>query len=135
MSDWLTESLRTETTRVGAAAVLNKERSVTTTIRARAWMERCVARIRTRVPCLRRDIGANQHSSPRIFHIPRGRTSSENPAAMIASFDGWTPHYTVVTVRVLVLCHCYRQSGDVIRIISARKADQDEIDQYHWWQR
>jgi uncharacterized protein len=24
---------------------------------------------------------------------------------------------------------------DVIRIISARKADRDEIEQYHWWQR
>ncbi len=40
-----------------------------------------------------------------------------------------------ISVRVLVVCHYYRQRGDVIRIISARKADQDEIDQYHWWQR
>lgn len=30
------------------------------------------------------------------------------------------------TLRVLVVCHCYRRSGDVIRIISARKADRDE---------
>jgi uncharacterized DUF497 family protein len=30
------------------------------------------------------------------------------------------------TLRVLVVCHCYRQSGDVIRIISARKADRGE---------
>jgi uncharacterized protein len=40
-----------------------------------------------------------------------------------------------ISVRVLVVCHCYRQRGNVIRIISARKADPDEIDQYHWWQR
>jgi uncharacterized protein len=40
-----------------------------------------------------------------------------------------------ISVRVLVVCHCYRQSGEVIRIISARKADRDEIEQYHWWQR
>ena len=40
-----------------------------------------------------------------------------------------------ISVRVLVVCHCYRQGGDVIRIISARKADRDEIEQYHWWQR
>ena len=40
-----------------------------------------------------------------------------------------------ISVRVLVVCHCYRQGGDVIRIISARKADGDEIEQYHWWQR
>jgi hypothetical protein len=29
-------------------------------------------------------------------------------------------------VRVLVVCHCYRDDGDVIRIISARKADREE---------
>jgi uncharacterized protein len=40
-----------------------------------------------------------------------------------------------ISVRVLIVCHCYRKGGDVIRIISARKADHDEIEQYHWWQR
>ena len=40
-----------------------------------------------------------------------------------------------ITLRVLIVCHCYRQDDDVIRIISARKADRDEIDQYHWWLR
>jgi len=40
-----------------------------------------------------------------------------------------------ISVRVLVVCHCYRKDGEVIRIISARKADRDEIEQYHWWQR
>ena len=30
------------------------------------------------------------------------------------------------TARLLVVCHCYRRRGDVIRIISARKADKDE---------
>jgi uncharacterized protein len=40
-----------------------------------------------------------------------------------------------ISVRVLIVCHCYRQRGNVIRIVSARKADQDEIEQYHWWQR
>jgi uncharacterized protein len=40
-----------------------------------------------------------------------------------------------ISVRLLVVCHCYRQGGDVVRIISARKADCDEIEQYHWWQR
>ena len=28
--------------------------------------------------------------------------------------------------RALVVCHCYRREGDVIRIISARKADHRE---------
>jgi len=38
-----------------------------------------------------------------------------------------------ISVRLLVVCHCYRQSDEVIRIISARKADRDETEQYHWW--
>jgi uncharacterized DUF497 family protein len=38
-----------------------------------------------------------------------------------------------VSLRVLVVCHCYRQNDEVIRIISARKADADEIKQYQWW--
>ena len=29
-------------------------------------------------------------------------------------------------VRVLVVCHCYRASGDIIRLISARKATVTE---------
>jgi len=29
-------------------------------------------------------------------------------------------------LRALVVCHCYRRGGDVIRIISARKADPSE---------
>lgn len=40
-----------------------------------------------------------------------------------------------ISLRVLVVCHCYRQEDDVIRIISARKADRDEIKQYQWWLR
>jgi uncharacterized protein len=31
-----------------------------------------------------------------------------------------------MTLRLLVVCHCYRSAGDVIRIISARKADRSE---------
>jgi uncharacterized protein len=30
------------------------------------------------------------------------------------------------TLRALVVCHCYRRGGEVIRIISARKADPSE---------
>ena len=33
-------------------------------------------------------------------------------------------------LRVLVVCHCYRQDGDVIRIISARRADAEERSSY-----
>ena len=33
-------------------------------------------------------------------------------------------------LRVLVVCHCYRAASNVIRIISARRADKSERDQY-----
>lgn len=33
-------------------------------------------------------------------------------------------------LRVLVVCHCYRQDGEVIRIISARRADSEERSSY-----
>jgi uncharacterized DUF497 family protein len=33
-------------------------------------------------------------------------------------------------IRVLVVCHCYREAESVIRIISARKADRGEQEDY-----
>jgi hypothetical protein len=33
-------------------------------------------------------------------------------------------------LRALVVCHCYRQEGDVIRLISARRADRQEREEY-----
>ena len=35
-----------------------------------------------------------------------------------------------VTLRVLVVCHCYREGDEVIRIISARKATVSETEEY-----
>jgi len=35
-----------------------------------------------------------------------------------------------MSLRLLVVCHCYRQSETVIRIISARKATRSESKQY-----
>ena len=34
------------------------------------------------------------------------------------------------TLRVLVVCHCYREDDSIIRIISARKADKGEQSDY-----
>jgi len=34
-------------------------------------------------------------------------------------------------LKVLVVCHCFRESDTIIRIISARKADGDE-EQVYW---
>lgn len=36
-------------------------------------------------------------------------------------------------LRVLVVCHCYKRSDRIIRIISARKASRTEQQQYQWW--
>src|SRR3990167_3738612 len=33
-------------------------------------------------------------------------------------------------LRVLIVCHCYRENGEVIRMISARKADKQEEADY-----
>jgi uncharacterized DUF497 family protein len=33
-------------------------------------------------------------------------------------------------LRLLVVCHCVRESGDLIRLVSARKANKPERDQY-----
>jgi len=37
---------------------------------------------------------------------------------------------SAVSVRLLVVCHCYRKAGNVIRIISARPATRNEQAQY-----
>lgn len=34
------------------------------------------------------------------------------------------------SLRLMVVCHCYREKGEVIRIISARKAIKRERNQY-----
>lgn len=39
------------------------------------------------------------------------------------------------SLRIIVVCHCYREKDRVIRIISARKADREEQRQYRWWLR
>lgn len=35
-----------------------------------------------------------------------------------------------ISLRILIVCHCYRAEGDVIRIISARRATPREQAQY-----
>lgn len=35
-----------------------------------------------------------------------------------------------IRLRVLVVCHCYRQDDTVVRIISARRADRHESKDY-----
>ena len=54
--------------------------------------------------------------------IPDEEHSSEEDRFVIMGFSA--------QLRILVVCHCYRQSDDVIRIISARKANRTERMQY-----
>lgn len=35
------------------------------------------------------------------------------------------------SLRVLIVCHCYRSKGNLIRIISARKATKNETKAYY----
>lgn len=35
-------------------------------------------------------------------------------------------------LRILMVCHCLREGGDVIRIVSARKATRNEQRHYPW---
>jgi len=35
-----------------------------------------------------------------------------------------------IRLRVLVVCHCYRESETIVRIISVRKADGEERENY-----
>jgi uncharacterized DUF497 family protein len=37
------------------------------------------------------------------------------------------------TIRLLVVCHCFREHDGIIRIISARKATKRESNQYGGW--
>jgi uncharacterized DUF497 family protein len=38
-----------------------------------------------------------------------------------------------ISLRVPVVCHCGRQTEEIVRIISARRADQNETRQYRCW--
>ena len=44
--------------------------------------------------------------------------------------DRFLLHGLSTAVRAIVVCHCYRESDDVIRIISARKAVRQERELY-----
>lgn len=44
--------------------------------------------------------------------------------------DRFVPLGLSARLRTLVVCHCYRQGDEVIRLISARKANSEERRQY-----
>jgi uncharacterized DUF497 family protein len=54
--------------------------------------------------------------------LPDDRHSSDEERFLILGFS--------YQLRMLVVCHCYRESNDVVRIFSARKATKAEQMQY-----
>ena len=60
---------------------------------------------------------------PNAIMIPDTEHSEEEERFILLGFSN--------NAKLLVVCHCYRQSDTVIRIISARKATKNEARQYH----
>jgi uncharacterized DUF497 family protein len=54
--------------------------------------------------------------------LPDHEHSTEEDRSFLMGFSA--------SLRILVVCHCYRRSEDVIRIISARKATKSERADY-----
>jgi uncharacterized DUF497 family protein len=54
--------------------------------------------------------------------IPDAGGSTDEPRFLMLGMS--------IGLRVLVVCHCYRESEQVIRIISARRADPTERKEY-----
>jgi uncharacterized DUF497 family protein len=54
--------------------------------------------------------------------IPDEEHSTEEDRFVILGFSA--------RLRILVVCHCYRQSDEIIRIISAKRASKTERAQY-----
>lgn len=64
-------------------------------------------------------------------------TVFEDPDALVIDdpeHSAWEERFIILgisaTARLLVVCHCLRESEGVIRIISARKATRSESSQY-----
>ena len=60
---------------------------------------------------------------PNAIMIPDTEHSEKEERFILLGFSN--------SAKLLVVCHCYRQSDTVIRIISARKATRNEANQYH----
>ncbi len=56
----------------------------------------------------------------RLMHDPDHSTNEDRFVLLGMSFG----------LRLLVICHCYRQHDEIIRIISARKATRHEQNKY-----
>ena len=69
--------------------------------------------------------------------FPEAETVFADENALLRSDDDHSEHEDRFVllglssrIRILVVCHCYRQNDQTIRIISARKANKSEREQY-----
>ena len=81
---------------------------------------------------------ANQKKHGVTFEEARAAFLDENARVMpdpehSATEDRFVLLGLSIRLRVVVVCHCYRVGEDVIRIISARKANAAERDDYLRW--
>jgi uncharacterized DUF497 family protein len=93
-----------------------------------AWPSFALSGTRGRVAPTRRSTASRLRKLERHFldeHarvIPDPQHSDEEDRFVLLGLS--------VQLRVLVMCHCYREADQVIRIISARSADPTERRQY-----
>ena len=81
---------------------------------------------------------ANQKKHGVTFEEARTAFLDENARVVPDPEHSDTEHWFVllglsIRLRVVVVCHCYRVGEDVIRIISARKANAAERNDYLRW--
>jgi uncharacterized DUF497 family protein len=81
---------------------------------------------------------ANQRKHGISFEEARTAFMDENARVLVdPEHSGEEERFVLLgmstSLRILVVCHCYREKEQVIRLISARKADRDEQRQYRWW--
>lgn len=72
--------------------------------------------------------GVSFEEAQSVFHDPNARLISDPDHS--DHEDRFVLLGISERLRILVVCHCYREGDTVIRIISARKADRKETSNY-----
>jgi uncharacterized DUF497 family protein len=72
--------------------------------------------------------GVSFEEAKSVFHDPNARLIGDPDHS--ANEDRFVLLGISEELRVLVVCHCYRDDDDTIRIISARRAKKKEIETY-----
>jgi hypothetical protein len=76
----------------------------------------------------RRKHGVSFEEAQTVFHDENARLVAD--PAHSEEEDRFILLGTSSKLRILVVCHCYKASGQTIRIITARKAVKNEREQY-----